>query len=85
MASSVLTSSFGTDSSFAAIFGFGTGLVGMGLAAGGLLQLAADDEIDAIDPIGAAVAMGPIARAGGGPCGGQGGSGGGAGWKDLSR
>ena len=56
--------------------------MGMGLAAG--LWLAADDELDTIDPIGA-VAMGPIdiTRGGGGPCGGQGGPGRGAGWKDL--
>ena len=40
-----------------------------GLGSRGLLPLAEDDEIDAIDPIGA-VAMGPIDRGGGRPGGG---------------
>lgn len=82
-ASSVFTASSCGPSSFIASlsFGLGAGLVGfeggMGLAAGGLLPLAEDDEIDAIDPIGA-VAMGPIARGGGRP-------GGGAACVDLPR
>ena len=76
-APSVFTaSSCGPSSLIASLsFGLGAGLVGfeggrgMGLAAGGLLPLAEDDEIDAIDPIGA-VAMGPIDRGGGRPGGG---------------